>query len=236
MTAAPARWVALVGPPAAGKSTLAASLHTVAGGQIFRLRDFAIRCRASGWIHNELFSSRDELGWFGDDTVTGLLDAAVHHRFLDAPLMVFENFPGSDHQLRVLYRAAGRCSADLLLLGVGLDADDQVLSRRRAGRRVCLSCEPDPLGEAHRSAVSAPGHPDRCAVCDGPLRRRRTDQLRVFDARVQRFRRRVGSILSAARDLDLPVRQIDADADVAVCRDAALTALHEFGGADALLR
>lgn len=117
-----AGFVAIVGPPAVGKSTVSGALADRFGARVFRLREFAHEFRARAGVDQRLFDTSDPLGWFPEETVALLLRAAfLQGQFSVRPMVVLENFPGSLTQFRLLNAVAGQLQAPL--------------ARRRADRR-----------------------------------------------------------------------------------------------------
>ncbi|MGH4011484.1 MAG: hypothetical protein ACRDTH_25520 [Pseudonocardiaceae bacterium] len=122
-----ARLVAVLGPPAVGKSTVTGALADHLGAPVFRLRDYAHEFRFRPGIDQGLFDTSDPLGWFPDETVALLLRAAfLQGQFPAQPMVVLENFPGSLTQFRLLNAVAGQLQASLAI--VELIADDDLLA------------------------------------------------------------------------------------------------------------
>ena len=208
--------IAVVGPPAAGKSTVTASVAGTLGAEVFRLRDFAGRFRRAHPHLDGLFEPVDALGWFGDPAVEVLLIAAFG-RPAAAETVLLENFPGSVAQLRFLSELAAE--RRWILRVVELAAADAVVAARSDTRRVCARCEPDPGGQPHRPARGRPGDPDACFDCGGDLLRRRCDEPDRFAARLHRFRTRRAELRSTAGAWGVPYVVVDAgDEPAAVVR------------------
>lgn len=121
------RLVAVIGPPAVGKSTVTGLAATALGAHVFRLREFAERYQVDHSEFDHLFETADPLGWFRDDTVKMLLDAAfnVPPR---AGTVLLENLPGNATQLHYLVELS--CAAGHELEVVELAAPDNVLTVR----------------------------------------------------------------------------------------------------------
>jgi adenylate kinase len=220
-------WTALLGPPAAGKSTLTAAVDGGENVAIFRIREFASTCRAQGWLPGDTFGRRDHLGWFDDATVASLLRLAfAERRFGDHRFVIFENFPGSARQLHLLHESAVACGADLGILE--LTATDATLLQRILERRVCAGCEPDPFGDPHRPARAAAGRPHSCAACGGLLSPRLSDAPGVFRARLDRYRTRITAIRAAAATAGLPVSRHNTDASSQPSHAHALATLRSL--------
>ncbi|MGH3687648.1 MAG: hypothetical protein ACRDRU_13095 [Pseudonocardiaceae bacterium] len=218
------RFVAVLGPPAVGKSTVSRALAGCLDAQIFRLREFAHECHSHGTADERLFETHDSLGWLPEETVFLLLQTAfMHGQFPARGLVVLENFPGSLTQLLVLKSIADQLQAPLML--IELTADDIVVAGRARSRRVCPACEPDPRGDSHRPAHPAIHDPDRCDLCGGGLLPRRGDEPQRFAPRLARFRRRIPAIRRAATVLQLAYHAADATCDPGTCLQSVVTAL-----------
>lgn len=223
-------FVAVVGPPAVGKTTVSGELAYRCGTGVFRLREFAHEFGSRPGVDGHRFTTCDPLGWFDDETVAVLLQAAfLRGQFRAWGLVVLENFPGAVAQLRLVEAIAGELRAPLAV--IELTAPDGVVATRARTRRVCLTCEPDPRGDPHRPASPSARAPDQCGHCGGWLRRRLGDHSPLFVARLQRFRSRIPAIRREATALRLPYQVVDASGDAGTCSDhaaAALTAVEAF--------
>ncbi|GIJ49789.1 hypothetical protein Val02_66750 [Virgisporangium aliadipatigenens] len=225
----PTAFVALIGPPAVGKSTVAAALAEEVGATTFRLREFAQQSRIAGLLAAELFATTDPLGWFPDGTVDALLRAAfLYGRFPAEGVIVLESFPGNAVQLHLLHDIGRLRGAPLMV--VELDAAPEVVMTRARARRVCPTCEPDPTGDPHAPAAADPDAPERCGRCDGALARRCSDRLDVIPARFGRYRHRLDAIRTCATQLDMPYRRIHASADRAAVASAVRSEIASIPG------
>jgi len=213
--------IAVVGPPAVGKSTVTTSLAARLDAEVFRLRDFAARFRRDHLHLEVLFEPVDALGWFGDPAVEVLLTAAFGLPTLVGTVLL-ENFPGSVAQLRFLSELAAE--RGWIFRIVELAAPDAVVAARSDARRVCPACEPGPSGYPHRPARACPGHPHACSDCGGRLQRRRCDEPDRFTARLHRFRAHLPDLRAATRASGVPHVVIDAADEPAAVLRAVLSA------------
>jgi adenylate kinase len=225
MSGSPTLFVALVGPPAVGKSTISQPLVAHLAGTVFRLREFTDDLRRRGELDERLFETTDPLGWLSHGAVAMVVEAAFTggHFPVNGRPVVLENFPGTGAQLTLLLNLVGTSSAQLGL--VELTAPDDIVAARARTRRVCISCEPDPRGDPHRPARPAADAPDRCARCGGRLAPRLADDPARFAERLQRFRSHIGAIRATAHLLGLPYTSIDATDDPATCLAQAKAAV-----------
>src|SRR5712692_2664692 len=133
--------IAVIGPPAVGKTTLTMQLGQLSGRRVFRLREHVPET-----ILAATATSAERLGWIDDLTVAMALRSYVESVVDDcaAHTVLFDNFPGSDQQVRlflsVMHKLAPACVVHL----VELVAETATLNRRIRDRRVCHRCERDP--------------------------------------------------------------------------------------------
>ena len=203
-------YVSIVGPPAAGKSSLARELAAFFGCGLFRLRQWV---PASALIDR---ATSDHKLWLE----TGIVLRALS-QFLDTlgascdpthgkPVFIADNFPGTGEQVSQLHRLViGRLGAVEAIYLV-LRTDDKLLARRANRRRVCQTCEADQIGDARLPVEPAGQNSDRCAHCNGHLTARRTDAPLVLAQRLARYYRNESGIRSAA--LSIGARLLDVDA------------------------
>jgi len=218
------RFVAVVGPPAVGKSTVSGELTNRCGARVFRLREFTHHYRSRPGIDEPLFATCDPLGWFGDKAVAALVEAAfLRGQFPAQGLVALENFPGTVAQLRLIEVIARELRAPLVV--IELTAPDSILTARARARRVCPTCEPDPRGDPHRPANPSAHAPDQCSRCGGRLVARRSDHAPLFTARLERFRCRIPAIRCEVATLRLPYQAVDASGDVGTCLQHTTVAL-----------
>jgi adenylate kinase family enzyme len=224
------RLIAVVGPPAVGKTTATALTAAALGAKVVRLREFAERYRTNHPELGHLFATVDPLGWLDDDTVKILLDMAIGDPGRTGTLLL-ENLPGNAVQLRHLVELAA--ANNLGCQVVELVTADSLLAVRARTRRVCPCCEPDPRGDPHRPARGLVDLPDRCARCGGRLVPRRSDEPGLFQERLRRFRDNHPHIRATMLALRVPHGLVDATGDpasvagafLAACQPAAATIL-----------
>ena len=216
-------YVAVVGPPASGKSTLATALAAAFAAPIIRPRE-AIRAllEQEPRLH-ELYAPINELGWSSDGALGVAIRAAVWRIPGDQQMVVLENLPGDGCQLADLHLWAQRVRGQVLM--VHLDTADELLLARGFARRVCQACGRDRSGEPHEPAVASGTDPNRCSNCATILTIRRDDERAILRSRTQRHRRYFRSIRATAEALAIPFVSIDASLPALDVRSRAIAAI-----------
>ncbi|WP_322768787.1 hypothetical protein [Frankia sp. Cr1] len=213
--------VPVFGPPAAGKTTLAASLGQTPGSAVFRLREHVPET-----ILAATATSAERLGWIDDFTVVTALrsyvDATVQAD--EAHTVFFDNFPGNGAQVRLFLAALRQHAPDCMVSAVELTVDVTTLYRRAFQRRVCHRCERDPIHDPRLPAVPSADDAQRCARCGGILHPRRGDAPRLLRARLNRYRQTADGIREAFAAAGVVVTPFDSGASADQTADA-VTAL-----------
>ena len=199
--------VSVFGPPAAGKTTLTVALGAHPGGAVFRLREHVPQT-----ILAATATSAERLGWIDDFTVVtalrGYLDATV--RAGEAHTLFFDNFPGNGTQVRLFLLALRQHAPECVVRAVELAADTTTLYRRATRRRVCHSCERDPIRDPRLPAEARADDAHACARCGGVLHPRRGDAPRLLRARLNRYRQTADGIRGAFQEAGVPAFQLNA--------------------------
>ncbi|MGH3402049.1 MAG: hypothetical protein ACRDRJ_05945 [Streptosporangiaceae bacterium] len=200
------RTLAVIGPPAAGKTTLTMRLGHMPGCRVFRLREHVPETMLAATA-----TSAEHLGWLDDLTVTralrGYLETVIHASTVHTVLL--DNFPGSDTQARLLVSLLGKLAPRCVLHVVELVVAPAVLERRVRGRRVCHQCEQDPIHDPRLPAEPSPADPRRCTRCNSILHPRRGDAPRLLTARMQRYAHSAVGIRAAFAEAGAGVLQLD---------------------------
>jgi len=177
-----ARVVAVLGPAAAGKTSLTRLIGQRQGYDAFRLREH-VRESSEATISDPM-----RPGWFDDYTalssVHAYLEEMVRQGIVHTVLM--DNFPGTSTQVGLFMSLVRQLAPTASVAAVELVAEDRVLWSRASARRVCQSCEQDPADDPHLPAVARYGESALCARCGQQLTQRVDDS---FDAHLDRLRR-----------------------------------------------
>jgi adenylate kinase len=200
--------IAIIGPPAVGKTTLTMQLGQLPGRRVFRLREHVPET-----ILAATATSAERLGWIDDLTVTmalrSYLDSAVNDSAVHT--VFFDNFPGSGQQVNIFLSTLHKLAPTCLVHPIELVADLAILNRRIRSRRVCHHCERDPIHDPRLPAVPSPADPRRCAHCNNILHPRRGDAPRLFSARMRRYRQTAEGIREAFASAGITVLRLESN-------------------------
>jgi adenylate kinase len=202
------RTLAVIGPPAAGKTTLTMQLGRLPGCRVFRLREHVPET-----ILAATATSAERLGWIDDLTVTralrGYIESVASEPQVHTILM--DNFPGSDTQAHMLLSVLRKLIPDCIVRVAELVSDPAILNRRVRDRRVCHRCERDPIHDPRLPALPNPADPRRCVRCDSILHPRRGDAPRLFSARMRRYEQAAKGIREAFAGAGIEVLQLNSN-------------------------
>ncbi|HEX7162640.1 MAG TPA: AAA family ATPase [Trebonia sp.] len=209
--------IAVIGPPAVGKTTLTTRLGEASGCTVFRLREHVphpVLAAAS--------ADPDRVDWIDDLTVTRVLRAYVGRTIGDKSIytVLFDNFPGSALQVELLLGVLSRLAPACGVTAVELHADEHTRQQRVETRRVCHTCEHDPVHDPRLPAAPSSSDPWRCARCGGLLHPRRGDAPRLFSARTARFEAEAPALRQALADAGIAIVTTDAGRPAeAICEE-----------------
>jgi adenylate kinase len=203
--------IAFIGPPAVGKTTLTIQLGEDAGCTVFRLREHVPQEMPAAAANS------DRVDWVDDVTVARALRAYIEETTADKSVhtALLDNFPGSGIQVRLLLGVLHRLQPECTVTAVELVLDERVRQRRVRSRRVCHTCEHDPVHDPRLPAVASSGDPWRCARCGGVLHPRRGDAPRLVAARTTRFEHEAPGLRRAFADAGVEIVRVDASRAVA---------------------
>jgi adenylate kinase family enzyme len=203
--------IAVVGPPAVGKTTLTMRLGENPGCSVFRLREHVPEVMLAAAAANS-----DRTDWIDDVTVARALRAYTVQVIGDESVhtVLLDNFPGSGTQVGLLLGILARLAPGCAVTAAELIADERVRLARVRARRVCHTCEHDPVHDPRLPAQAAPGDPWRCARCGGTLHPRRGDAPRLFTARTARFAQEAIGLRQALAEAGIDVLRLDASREI----------------------
>jgi radical SAM protein with 4Fe4S-binding SPASM domain len=125
-------------------------------------------------------ANSDRVDWVDDVTVARAMRAYAERAASDESVqtVLLDNFPGSGPQVRLLLGILSRLAPECGVTAAELVADERVRQARVRNRRVCHTCEHDPVHDPRLPAQRASDDPWRCARCGGTLHPRRGDAPR----------------------------------------------------------
>lgn len=188
----PLRPICLIGPPAAGKTTLAEALSHALGIPVLRPRDVISRTVSIHPATAGLFQ-RDARGHVPDESLGFALRVCLDRV---VGMVIFESLPWDAIQLADMYRVGG----DRVVV-LHLDASDELASSRRVGRRYCASCYPRSAAKDGR---------DCCGLCGMALTVRADDEDDAFAERLRLNRANGANLIALAGALGVNVFKLDA--------------------------
>lgn len=176
--------IAVIGPPAVGKTTVTTQLGQVPGRRVFRLRE-----HVPANILSTTATNAERLGWIDGFTVIASMHEYIENLIGEgeANTLLLDNFPGRATQVSLLLSVLRQLAPVCIVRAIELVADPVVLRRRATSRRVCHHCELDPLCDPRLPAEASRVDPRRCARCNHLLHIRRGDAPIVYQARIQRY-------------------------------------------------
>lgn len=195
MNRRPLALMCVIGPPGAGKTTLAEKLASRLELPVIRPRDAIHRVLIRYPEFLGMFEKVNQLGWVADDTL-GFAVRDEMDRVMGGAIL--ENLPWDAIQLADLHRLT-RDRGTLTLLY--LNASDELVVQRRTGRRDCPKCYPKALSTQDG---------EMCARCLSTLRVRTDDYDTPFMDRLARHRQYAKAILGIAHRLRIRVITLEA--------------------------
>jgi adenylate kinase len=198
--------IAVIGPPAVGKTTLTIRLGQLAGRSVFRLREHVPET-----ILAATATGVERMGWIDDFTVITSVHQYVETiiREGQVQILLLDNFPGTGTQVSLFLSVMRQLAPNCSVRAIELTADPLVLIRRASARRVCRFCERDPLCDPRLPAEASIADPKRCARCDHWLHMRHGDAPVVYRARMHRYAQVAQGIRHAFAAAGISVTQID---------------------------
>ncbi|MCD8195524.1 MAG: adenylate kinase [Coprobacillus sp.] len=173
--------IILMGPPAAGKGTLAKKLLQKYGfvhistGDMFR--DAAKEGTELGLTAKEYIDRGDLVP---DDITIGVVNERLHKGDLGNGYLL-DGFPRTIHQAEALAEMVKGSSSDIDVV-INLECDEAELVRRVTGRRICRNC-----GAPYHIETMKPKVEGVCDLCGGELYQRADDTEEALKNRLKNY-------------------------------------------------
>lgn len=212
------RAVVLLGPPGAGKGTLAEFLKDrtdfihVSTGDMLRA---AIDAETPVGLEAKGFMDHGNL--VPDAVILGIIEERITQESGDARFL-FDGFPRTLEQAEGLDRLFAAIGGNLLCV-LNMNVSDDVLVQRLSGRRVCRIC-----GAVYHVINVPPAHAGVCDADGGELYQRPDDNEETVRNRLLVYQQQTAPLISYYHQKGL-LRGIDASASPAEISDAAMEAL-----------
>ena len=189
--------IILMGPPGAGKGTLAKQLKEafhlvhISTGDMFR---DAIKAQTELGNLAASYINRGDL--VPDDVTIGLVKERLSQKDCDAGFLL-DGFPRTLPQAEALSKISQEISRPIEVV-VNLDCDNEELVRRISGRRVCKNC-----GAPYHVVTMKPKVDGVCDLCGGPLYQRKDDNEEALKVRLAHYVSETKPLLDYYQELGL---------------------------------
>ena len=173
--------IILMGPPGAGKGTLAKQLKDalnlvhISTGDMFR-----DAIKAGTELGNLAASYINKGDLVPDDVTIGLVKERLSQKDCEAGFLL-DGFPRTLPQAEALQEITKEISREIDVV-INLDCDNQELIRRISGRRVCRNC-----GAPYHVVTLKPKVEGVCDLCGGELYQRKDDNEEALKVRLEHY-------------------------------------------------
>jgi len=175
------RNIILMGPPGAGKGTLAKQLKEALNVAHISTGDMFRDAIKAGTPLGKLAQSYIDDGHLVPDEVTiGLVKERLLNKDCDQGFLL-DGFPRTIPQAEALKEIAKEINRPIEAV-VNLDCDNAELVRRISGRRVCKTC-----GAPYHVQSMKPKVDGVCDLCGGPLIQRKDDNEEALKVRLEHY-------------------------------------------------
>ena len=189
--------IILMGPPGAGKGTLAKQLKEafnlvhISTGDMFR---DAIKAQTELGILAQKYINDGHL--VPDEVTIGLVKERLSQPDCDAGFLL-DGFPRTLPQAEALQEISKEISRPIDTV-INLDCDNEELIRRISGRRVCKNC-----GAPYHVVTMKPKVEGVCDLCGGPLYQRKDDNEEALKVRLGHYVSETKPLLDYYQNLGL---------------------------------
>lgn len=173
--------IILMGPPGAGKGTLAKQLMSaydlvhISTGDMFREA-----IKAGTELGNLAKSYIDRGDLVPDEVTIGIVKERLGQDDCEKGFLL-DGFPRTLPQAEALKKIASEVNRPIEVV-INLDCDKEELIRRISGRRVCKNC-----GAPYHVVTLKPKVEGVCDICGGPLYQRADDNEEALKVRLEHY-------------------------------------------------
>jgi adenylate kinase len=212
--------IILLGPPGAGKGTLAESLKDktdfihVSTGDMLRA---AIKAESSVGLQAKALMDKGEL--VPDSVILGIIKERIAQEADDARFM-FDGFPRTLEQAEGLDQLLAEIGGSLLNV-INMSVPDDILIKRLSGRRICKTC-----GAVYHVVNVPPKTEGTCDNDGAELYQRPDDNEETVRNRLSVYGKQTAPLINYYREKGL-IRDIDASVTPENSCELALEALEK---------
>ncbi len=205
--------VPILGPPAVGKTTLTLRVGAGPTRRVFRLRE-----HVPVDVLAATASSPDRLGWLEDSVVEPTVRRYLERAAEDGNVhtILLDNFPGTDIQATMLIELLRELAPQCTLKPIELTLDERTRRHRARERRVCFSCEKDPISDPRIPVEGSVADRGNCPRCGNQLHPRRGDAPSLYAARSRRHSDATDAIRESFISAGYSVVTLEADGEPTV--------------------
>jgi len=209
--------VVLLGPPGAGKGTVAEVLEDKGYRHISTGEMLREQIRLETPLGLEAKALMDQGNFVSDDVVVGMISGLLTDAEADAKFL-FDGFPRTLVQAEKLDALIDSFDGELSEV-ILLECPDEIIVKRLSGRRTCNKC-----GAVYHMSFNPPSNDEKCNVDGCGLSQRPDDNEETIRERLKVYDERTAPLISYYNDKNL-VHAVDATQSIDAVRSEVLKRL-----------